>query len=67
MVNLEPKLTVDGKNLESVEIEYPKTEKLEKLENKMVVAKGKLTVVHGTERADRRVLKVSSIKETTVP
>jgi len=65
MVNLEPKVTVDGKNLESVEIDYTKTEKLEKLENKMVVAKGKLTVRHGTERGDRQVLEVSSIKEMT--
>jgi len=31
----------------------------------MVVAKGKLTVRHGTERGDRQVLEVSSIKEMT--
>jgi hypothetical protein len=66
MVDLEPKLTVDGKSLQSVEIDYANTEKLQKLENKMVKAKGTLTVRHTPERGDRQVLKVSSIKETKV-
>jgi hypothetical protein len=63
-VDLEPKITVDGKSLQAVEIDYANTEKLQKLDNKMVVAKGTLTAIHTPERGDRQVLKVSSIKET---
>jgi len=66
MLDLEPKITVDGKSLESVEIHYSNTEKLQKLDNKIVVVKGTLTVHHTPERGDRQVLKVSSIKETKV-
>jgi hypothetical protein len=46
----------------SIEIAYPKTEKLEKLANQHVRAKGKIGHRQGLETGDRMILEVSSIK-----
>lgn len=62
-VELSPEVTIQGAQHNSLEISYPKLQKLEKLANKMVVAKGTLTTEKGVERGDRQILKVSSIKE----
>lgn len=62
-VELNPEINIQGTPHNSLEISYPKTQKLEKLANKMVVVKGTLTTQSGVERGNREILKVSSIKE----
>ena len=62
-VELNPAVTILGKDHNTLEISYPKTQTLEKLANKMVVVKGTLTTQSGVERGEREVLNVSSIKE----
>ena len=62
MIQLDSETTIDGKPVHSVEIAYPKTKKLEKLNNQRVKAKGTITHRHGVETGDRTVLEVSSIK-----
>jgi hypothetical protein len=61
-IQLDSETTIDGKPVHSVEIAYPKANKLEKLNNKRVNAKGKVGHRHGVETGDRMVLEVSSIK-----
>ena len=60
-IEIESPLTMDGKELHSIELAYKKTAKLEKLANKRVAA----TVVHrqGVESSERMVLEAASIKE----
>lgn len=62
-IEIESPLTMDGKELHSIELAYKKTAKLEKLANKRVAATG--TIVHrqGVESGERMVLKAASIKE----
>jgi len=62
MIQLDSETTIDGKPVHSIEIAYPKTKKLEKLNNQRVKAKGTITHRHGVETGDRTVLEVSSIK-----
>ena len=62
-IQLDSETTIDGKPVHSVEIAYPKTDKLEKLNNQHVKAKGKITHQQGVETGSRTVLAVSSIKE----
>jgi heat shock protein HslJ len=68
-IQLDSEITVDGKQASSIEVDYHKTAKLEKLENHRVRASGKLGHRHGVETGDRPVLVVSSIKQikATVP
>lgn len=54
--------SIAGKPVHSIEIAYPKTEKLEKLSNQHVKAKGTLTHRSGVETGERTVLEVKSIK-----
>jgi hypothetical protein len=63
-IQLESGTLIDGKQLNSIEVAYGKTAKLEKLENKRVRATGKLSHRHGVETGDRLVLDVSSMKES---
>ena len=63
-IQLESKITVDGKQVHSIEVDYHEAEKLEKLENKRVKATGTLSHRHGVETDDRPVLDVSSLRET---
>jgi hypothetical protein len=61
-IDLDSETTIAGKAVHSIEIAYPKTEKLEKLANQHVRAKGKIGHRQGVETGDRIVLEVSSIK-----
>jgi hypothetical protein len=62
-IQFDSEITIDGKRVNSVEIDYHETSKLEKLENKPVRAKGTLSQRSGVETHDRPVLEISSIKE----
>jgi hypothetical protein len=62
-IHLEHPMAVKEKEVDSLEIDYAKTKKLEKLENKEVKASGKLTHRHGVETGERLVFEVSSIQK----
>ena len=62
-IDLNPVLTVNGKQVSSLEVKCSDAKKLEALENKMVKAKGTLTNAVGVETGERPVLNISSIKE----
>lgn len=62
MIQLDKEPTIAGKSLHSIEIAYPKAEKLEKLANQHVKAKGILSHRSGVETGERTVLEVKSIK-----
>jgi hypothetical protein len=62
-IDLNPVLTVDGKQVSSLEVKSSNPKKLEPLENKFVKATGKLSNAVGVETGDRPVLTLSSIKE----
>ena len=64
VLELESAVTVDGKQVNSIQVNYRKTEQLEKLENARVRVTGKITHRHGVETGEHLVLDVSSIKET---
>jgi hypothetical protein len=64
-IEVESPLTVDGKELHSIEVDYKKTSKLQKLENKRVSATGKMTHRKAVETGDRLVLEAVSVKEAT--
>jgi hypothetical protein len=61
-IDFDAETTVAGKAVHSIEIAYAKTEKLEKLANQHVRAKGTIEHRQGVETGDRVVLEVSSIK-----
>lgn len=61
-LELDTEATIEGKTMHSIEIDYPKVKKLEKLVDQQVVAEGKLAHRQGVERGDRLVLEVTSIK-----
>jgi heat shock protein HslJ len=63
VLELESAITVGGKQLNLIQVSYPKTKKLEKLANKRVSATGTLGRVSGVETGEQPVLNVSSIKE----
>jgi hypothetical protein len=52
-----------GNQVDSIEIDYPNTGKLEKLVNKRVKATGMVAHRQGVETGERPVLVVSSIRE----
>lgn len=62
-IQLDSEIIVDSKSANSVEVDYPRTRKLEKLENKRVKATGKFSHRRGVETGDRTVLELSSIAE----
>jgi hypothetical protein len=62
-IEVDPGVTIDGKELHSVEVSYKKKARLEKLENKRVAATGKMEHRKGVETGDRMVLEATSIKE----
>jgi len=62
-IDLNPVLTVNGKQVSSLEVKSPNPKKLESLENKFVKAKGTLANAVGVETGERPVLNLSSIKE----
>jgi heat shock protein HslJ len=62
-IHLDSETTIDGKRVDSLEVDYSNTERLEKLANKHVKATGTLSHRHGVETGERLVLVVSSMKE----
>jgi hypothetical protein len=61
-IELNPVLTVEGKQVSSIEIVAVDSKKLEPLENKTVKAIGRLSNAYGVETGQRPILTVSSIK-----
>jgi hypothetical protein len=61
-IDLDSETTIAGKAVHSIEVAYPKADRLEKLANQHVRAKGKISHRQGVETGDRIVLEVSSIK-----
>jgi hypothetical protein len=61
-IDLDSETTIAGKAVHAIEITYSSAEKLEKLANQRVRAKGKIGHRHGVETGDRVILEVSSIK-----
>lgn len=62
-IALDPPVTVEGKSLSSIEIQYADGAKLQELADQTVRAKGKITHVKGVETGERVVLEVSAIKK----
>jgi heat shock protein HslJ len=63
MIQLDAEITIDGKQISSIEVDDPNTERLTKLENKRVIAMGNLSHRHGVETGERTVLEIRSITE----
>jgi heat shock protein HslJ len=63
VIQLESEITVDGKQVNSIELDYRKTGKLEKLENQRVQVVGTLSRRQGVETGERTILVASSIRE----
>ena len=62
-IQLDSETTIEGKRVDSLEVDYSNTEKLEKLADKHVKASGTLSHRKGVETGERLVLVVSSMKE----
>jgi heat shock protein HslJ len=62
-IQLDSEVAVDGKQVHSIEVDSPKTKKLQKLDGKHVEATGLLSHRQGVETGERIVLAISSIKE----
>ena len=63
VIQLESEITINGKQVDSIELDYHKTSKLEKLQNQRVQVVGTLSHRQGVETGDRTVLVTSSIRE----
>ena len=63
-IQFESETAMEGKQVSSVEVEYHKIKKLERLENKVVSATGVVSHRQGVEMGDRLVLVVSSMTES---
>jgi len=63
-IELDEPMPIDGKPAKLIEISYSKTKKLEKLENKHIVATGTSAHRHGVDTGDRPVLEVSYLKKS---
>lgn len=61
-IQLDQEMTIEGKPTRALEVVYPRTEKLEKLANQHIKAKGKIAHRTGVETGERTVLEASSIK-----
>ena len=62
-IQLDSETSIDGKRVDSLEVDYSNTERLEKLADKHVKATGTLSHRKGVETGERLVLVVSSMKE----
>lgn len=62
-IQLDSETTIDGKRVESIEVDYSNAEELQKLADKHVKATGTLSHRHGVETGERLILVVSSIRE----
>lgn len=56
-------ITIDNKQVNSIQVRYHSASKLEKLTNKQVRASGKLVRRQGVETGEQPVLNISPIKE----
>lgn len=56
-------ITIDNKQVNSIQVRYRSASRLEKLTNKQVRASGKLVRRQGVETGEQPVLNISSIKE----
>lgn len=65
-IQLESEIAIDGRQVSAIEVDYPKTGKLEKLDSKRVTVIGTISHRQGVETGERPVLVVSSIKEAKV-
>ena len=63
-IQLDSAAAIDGKQIHSIEVDSPKTKKLQKLDNMHVEAAGLLSHRQGVETGERTVLVISSIKQT---
>jgi len=63
-IQFESETAMEGKQVSSVEVEYHKIKKLERLENKVVSATGVVSHRQGVEMGDRLVLVISSMTES---
>jgi hypothetical protein len=61
-IQLDTPVTVDGKELHSLEVDFSDKPKLDSLDGKHVGAKGKISHRKGVETGDRVVLELSSIR-----
>ncbi len=62
-INLDSGTSIDGKQIDSIEVASRKIKRLEALANKRVRATGKIEHRQGVETGDRIILNISSIKE----
>ena len=62
-IQLDSETSIDGKRVDSLEVDYSNSERLEKLADKHVMATGTLSHRKGVETGERLVLVVSSMKE----
>jgi heat shock protein HslJ len=67
MLELDSPITIGDKQVNSIQIDYGDTGKLEELQNKLLMVKGKLSHRQGVETGEQPVIKVSSMKEVKVP
>lgn len=63
VLELDPAITIGGKQVNSIQVSYRKTASLEKFADKRVTITGKLGQQTGVETGEQPVLRVSSIKE----
>jgi heat shock protein HslJ len=62
-LELDSAMTIGDKEVNSIQVSYSKSAKLEKLANQRVNASGKLVHRHGVETGDYAVLELNSIKK----
>jgi hypothetical protein len=67
LIELNPAITLDGKQLTSLEVQSSDTQKLESLNGQWVQAKGTLSSISGVETGARTILQVSSVKGIKQP
>jgi hypothetical protein len=60
-IQLNPVITVAGRQLSSLEIKTPHPEKLKPCQDEFVQAKGTLATINGMDSGDRPILELSSI------
>jgi heat shock protein HslJ len=61
-VELRPGTKIDGKPMDSIQISYQESSRLENLQDKRVRATGRLVRRHGVETGEQTILEVSSIR-----
>jgi hypothetical protein len=61
-LQLNPVITVDGRQLSNLEIETPHPQKLESLQDEFVQASGSLSITIAESSGERPILKLSSIR-----